>query len=111
MPQTRWISPWVTLAVKPVVEALSKLTGRPKVGHYQALLRAGGGTRTHDLTITNRLRFQLRHTGWDRAQATEATWRSWTPRLHRIVTVGRLQRWIEAQRRAQGTPGAVAAAP
>jgi Protein of unknown function (DUF3263) len=25
--------------------------------------RAGGGTRTHDLTITNRLRFQLRHTG------------------------------------------------
>ena len=26
-------------------------------------LRAGGGTRTHDLTITNRLRFQLRHTG------------------------------------------------
>ncbi len=24
---------------------------------------AGGGTRTHDLTITNRLRFQLRHTG------------------------------------------------
>ena len=28
-------------------------------------LRAGGGTRTHDLTITNRLRFQLRHTGLD----------------------------------------------
>jgi hypothetical protein len=26
-------------------------------------VRAGGGTRTHDLTITNRLRFQLRHTG------------------------------------------------
>ena len=26
-------------------------------------LRAGGGTRTHGLTITNRLRFQLRHTG------------------------------------------------
>ena len=25
--------------------------------------RAGGGTRTHGLTITNRLRFQLRHTG------------------------------------------------
>src|SRR5579872_664289 len=25
--------------------------------------RAGGGTRTHDLTITSRLRFQLRHTG------------------------------------------------
>ncbi len=24
---------------------------------------AGGGTRTHGLTITNRLRFQLRHTG------------------------------------------------
>ena len=24
---------------------------------------AGGGIRTHDLTITNRLRFQLRHTG------------------------------------------------
>jgi hypothetical protein len=28
-------------------------------------MRAGGGTRTHDLTITNRLRFQLRHTGLD----------------------------------------------
>jgi hypothetical protein len=26
---------------------------------------AGGGTRTHGLTITNRLRFQLRHTGLD----------------------------------------------
>ncbi len=25
--------------------------------------RAGGGTRTHDLTITSRLRYQLRHTG------------------------------------------------
>src|SRR5674476_1188297 len=24
---------------------------------------AGGGNRTHDLTITNRLRYQLRHTG------------------------------------------------
>ena len=28
--------------------------------------RAGGGTRTHDLTITNRLRFQLRHPAWIR---------------------------------------------
>ncbi len=27
------------------------------------LLRAGGGDRTHDLAITNRLRYQLRHTG------------------------------------------------
>ena len=26
-------------------------------------LRAGGGSRTHDLTITSRLRYQLRHTG------------------------------------------------
>jgi Protein of unknown function (DUF3263) len=26
-------------------------------------LGAGGGTRTHDLTITSRLRFHLRHTG------------------------------------------------
>ncbi len=26
-------------------------------------MRAGGGTRTHDLTITSRLRYQLRHTG------------------------------------------------
>ena len=29
----------------------------------RSLVGAGGGTRTHDLTITNRLRFQLRHTG------------------------------------------------
>ena len=27
------------------------------------IYRAGGGTRTHDLTITSRLRYQLRHTG------------------------------------------------
>ncbi len=28
-----------------------------------AVVRAGGGNRTHDLTITSRLRYQLRHTG------------------------------------------------
>ena len=29
---------------------------------------AGGGTRTHGLTITSRLRYQLRHTGVSPAQ-------------------------------------------
>lgn len=33
---------------------------------------AGGGTRTHGLTITSRLRFQLRHTG-PVAKATAGT--------------------------------------
>ena len=70
---------------------------------------AGGGTRTHDLTITNRLRFQLRHTGWDPAQATDVARRP-CDRLHRTVTVGRLHRWTAAQLRAPGTPGAVAEA-
>ena len=70
--------------------------------------RAGGGIRTHDLTITNRLRFQLRHTGRVPAQATEA---AGADRLHRTVTVGRLHPWTAAQLRAPGTPGAVAEAP
>ncbi len=34
----------------------------------QGFFRAGGGTRTHGLTITSRLRFQLRHTGGDGAR-------------------------------------------
>jgi hypothetical protein len=37
------------------VHVSRQIRGRPD--------RAGGGTRTHGLTITSRLRFQLRHTG------------------------------------------------
>ena len=33
--------------------------GRDSDGNF----RAGGGNRTHDLMITNHLRYQLRHTG------------------------------------------------
>ena len=33
------------------------------IGSATRVSGAGGGTRTHDLTITSRLRFQLRHTG------------------------------------------------
>jgi hypothetical protein len=37
---------------------------KPAYRRSELLLRgAGGRTRTDDLTITNRLRFQLRHTG------------------------------------------------
>ena len=49
--------------------------------HEELMLRAGGGTRTHDLTITNRLRFQLRHTGRsmnDKDRSSEG------PRLERL---------------------------
>ena len=42
---------------------VARASARRVNGETGPRLRAGGGTRTHDLTITNRLRFQLRHTG------------------------------------------------